>query len=167
MRNGSTLIGVNSINTFKQELLPLIHLSENIIFNIFDSEGFKLFTRLRLGFRYLNENRVRQSFQKCLKALYTCGLEIENSCNYLLHCNHNILFRIDLTNSVKTFVVDFESLPGSKTVAILLYGDSRWDDNKNNGFNFMEYIFSVKTYALIVVQGGYLQVISFIQVNLP
>ena len=118
------MIGVNSINTFKQELLPLICLSENVIFNIFAPEGLELFTRLLLGFRYLNENRFRQSFQKCLKALYACGLETENSCNYLLHCNHNIPFRIDLTNSVKTFVVDFESLPGSKTVSILLYGDS-------------------------------------------
>ena len=46
LRNGSTLIRVNSINSFKQELLPLIHLLENIIFNIFDPEGLKLFTRL-------------------------------------------------------------------------------------------------------------------------
>ena len=27
---------LKSINSFKQELLPLIHLLENIIFNIFD-----------------------------------------------------------------------------------------------------------------------------------
>ena len=87
LRNGSTLIRVNSINTFKHELLPLICVLESIIFNIFDAEGLKLFTRLRLGFRYLNENRFRQSFQKCLSGLYTCGLETENICNYLLHCN--------------------------------------------------------------------------------
>ena len=36
-----------------------------------------------------------------------------------------LLFRIDLTNSVKTFVVDFESLSDCKKVEILLYGDSR------------------------------------------
>ena len=47
-RNGSTLIRVNSINAFKQELLPLIHLLENFIFNIFDPEGLKLFICLRL-----------------------------------------------------------------------------------------------------------------------
>ena len=32
---------------------------------------------------------------------------------------------IDLTNSVKTFVVDFESLHGRKNFEILLYRDSR------------------------------------------
>ena len=119
------MIRVNSINAFKQELLPLIHVLENIIFNIFDPEGFKLFTRLRLGFSHLNENRFRHNFQECLNALCICGLETGNSSHYLLHCHYNIPFRTDLTNSVKTFVVDFESLPGSKNVELLLYGDCR------------------------------------------
>ena len=79
LRNGSTLIGINSINVLKQKRLPLIRLLENIIFNIFDPEGLKLFSRFRLGFSHLNENRFRQNFQKCLPALYTCGLETENS----------------------------------------------------------------------------------------
>ena len=73
------MIRVNSINAFKQELLPLIHLLENIIFNIFDPEGLKLFTRLRLRFSQLNENRFRHNFQECVNALFTCGLETGNS----------------------------------------------------------------------------------------
>ena len=79
LRNGSTLIRVNSINAFKQELSPLIHLLENIIFNIFDPEGLKLFTRLSLRFSQLNENRFRHNFQECVNALFTCGLETGNS----------------------------------------------------------------------------------------
>ena len=59
-----------------------------------------------------------------------CNLETENA--YLSHCHHNALFRTDLTNSVKTLVVDFESLSDSKKVEILLYGDSQCDDDKNN-----------------------------------
>ena len=47
-------------------------------------------------------------------------------------CEQLLLFCIDLTNILKTFVVDFESLSDSKKVEILLYEDSRWDDNKNN-----------------------------------
>ena len=125
LRNGSTLIQEKSINSFKQELLPLIHLLENIIFNIFDPEGLKLFTPLRLGFSHLNENRFRHNFQECLNALYTCGLETRNSSHYLLHCHYNIPFRTDLTNNGKNFHADFESLPGNKNVEILLYGDCR------------------------------------------
>ena len=52
LRNDSTLIQVNSVNAFKQELLPLIRLLENSIFNIFDPRGLKLLTRLRLGFSH-------------------------------------------------------------------------------------------------------------------
>ena len=39
---------------------------------------------------------------------------------------------MDLTSSVKTFVDDFKSLSDSKMIAILLYGDSQCEDNKNN-----------------------------------
>ena len=46
-----------TINTFKQKLLPFIRPLENRIFNIFDPEGLKLLTRLRLGFSHLSEHR--------------------------------------------------------------------------------------------------------------
>ena len=129
LRNGSTFIRVSSIYAFKQEPLPLIHLLENFIFNIFDPEGLKLFTRLLLGFSHLNENHFRHNFQECLNALCTCGLETRNSSHYLWHCHYNIPFRIDLTNCAKTFAVDCESLSGNKNVEILLSGDCRWDNN--------------------------------------
>ena len=77
------MIQVNSINAFKQELLSLIRLLENMIFNIFDAEGLKLLTRLRLGFSHLNENRFQHNFQECLNALCICSLETENSFYYL------------------------------------------------------------------------------------
>ena len=41
-------------------------------------------------------------------------------------------FRIGLTNRVKTFVVDFESLSNSKKVEILLHGHSWCDGNESN-----------------------------------
>ena len=121
-----------TINAFKQKLLPFIRPLENSIFNIFDPEGLKLLTRLRLGFSHLNEHSFQDNFQECLNPLCTCSLETENTSHYLLHCHHNPPFRTNLTNSVKTFVVDFESLSDSEKVEILLYADSRCDDNQNN-----------------------------------
>ena len=112
--------------------MPLICLLQNSIFNIFDPEGLNFLTRLRLGFSHLNEHHFRQNFQEWLNPLCTCSLEIENISHYLLHCRHNAPFRIDVTNSVKTFVVDFESLSDSKKVDILLYEDCQCDDNKNS-----------------------------------
>ena len=67
----------------------LIRLLENSIFNIFDSEGLKLLTRLSLDFSHLKERRFRHNyFRKCLNALCTCSLETKNTSHYLLHCHH-------------------------------------------------------------------------------
>ena len=95
-----------NINAFKQKLLPFICPLENSIFNVFDQEGLKLLTRLRLGFSHLNEHRFRHNFQECLNPLCRCRLEVENTSHYLLYCHHKTHFRADLTISVKTFDVD-------------------------------------------------------------
>ena len=93
-----------NINAFKQKLLPFICPLENSIFNVFDQEGLKLLTRLRLGFSHLNEHRFGHNFRECLEPLCTCSLETENTSHYLLHCYHNALFCIDLMKSVKTSI---------------------------------------------------------------
>ena len=59
-------------------------------------------------------------------------MNITNSSHYLLHCHHILPFVLILRIVWKTFVVDFESLSDSKKVEIILYGDSRCDDNQNN-----------------------------------
>ena len=120
------MIRVNSINPFKQKLLPLIRLLQNSIFNIFDPEGLKLLSRLCLGLSHLNKHRFQHNcVQKCLKAVCTCSLETEHTSHYLLHCHHNIPFCSNLTHNANTFVFDFELLSGNKNVEIILYGDSR------------------------------------------
>ena len=43
-----------TISAFKQKLIPFIRPLENSIFSIFDLEGLKLRTGLRLGFSHLN-----------------------------------------------------------------------------------------------------------------
>ena len=115
--------------------MPFIRPLENSIFNIFDPEGLKLLSRLRLGFSHLNENRFRHNFQECLNCLCTHTIKTSNTSHDLLHCRRNSPFRTYLANSVKTFVVDFQSLSDGKKVGILLYGNSRCDDNQNNSIS--------------------------------
>ena len=55
-----------TIYAFKQKRFHFILSLENSIFSIFDPEGLKLLTGLRLGFSHLNEHRFRHNFQKCL-----------------------------------------------------------------------------------------------------
>ena len=66
-----------------------------------------------------------------MNPLCSCSLEIEDTSHYLLHCYHFSHYRIDLMNSVKSILENFESLFDSVKRDILLYGDSRLDGHKN------------------------------------
>ena len=48
-----------------------------------------------------------------------------------LHCHHFFHYCIDLMNSVKSVLENFESLSDGVKKDILLHGDSRLDGNKN------------------------------------
>ena len=66
-----------------------------------------------------------------MNPLCSCSLEAEDTLHYLLHCHHFNQNRLDLVNSVKSVLDNFESLPDNIKKEILLYGDSRLDNNKN------------------------------------
>ena len=66
-----------------------------------------------------------------MNPLCSCSLEIEDTSHYLLHCHHFSQYRIDLMNSVKSILENFESLSDNVKKDILLYGDSCLDGNKN------------------------------------
>ena len=47
------------------------------------------------------------------------------------HCHHFTFYRIDLMNSLKSICNNFESTTDNNKITLLLYGDSRFDGNKN------------------------------------
>ena len=51
--------------------------------------------------------------------------------HYPLHCQLFSNHRCDLMNSVKSIVPNFESLTDNNRVDILIYGDSKFDENIN------------------------------------
>ena len=120
-----------SIAIFKNRLLSFICPIHFDVYNIFDPIGLKFLTRLRLDFSHLNEHRFRHNFQDCLKPLCSYSLETEDTKHYLLHCHHFSQHRIDLINSVKYIFEDFDSLSDNAKKDLLLYGDPRFDINKN------------------------------------
>ena len=126
-----TIRNPESISIFKSRLLSFIRPLESNVNNIFDPIGLKFLTRLRLGFSHFNEHRFQHNFQDCMNPLCSCSLEIEDKSHYLLHCHHFSHYRIDLMNSVKLILENFESLPDNVKKDILLYGDSRLEENKN------------------------------------
>ena len=50
----------------------------NSLFNISDSLGIKLPTRLRLGLRHLREHKFNHNFQDTINPLCSCSLESES-----------------------------------------------------------------------------------------
>ena len=120
-----------SISLFKSRLLPFICPNQSNIHNIFDPIGLKLLTRLSLGLRNINEHKFRHNFQDFLNPLCSCSLEIEDTTHNLLYCQHFSNHHYDLINSVKSIIRNFESLSDNSRIDILLYGDLRFDENKN------------------------------------
>ena len=79
----------------------------------------------------MNEDKFRHNFQACLNPLCSFGMEVEDTVHYLLHHHHFSQYCFDLINSVKYISDDFESFSDNVKRGILLYGDSRFDTNKN------------------------------------
>ena len=97
-----------SISSFKNRLLAFIRPQESSIFNIFDPQGLKFLTRLRVEFSHLNEHRFRHNIENCVNPLCSCSLEIEDTSHYLLHCHHYSQNRIYLMNSIESVINNFE-----------------------------------------------------------
>ena len=121
----------DSISLFKSRLLSFIRPVQNKIDNIFDPDGLKFLTQLRVGLSYLNAHRFRHNFQDCLNPLCSCSLEIEDTTHYLFHCRHFSTQRANLMNSIKSVFQNFEFLSENNKKDLLLFGDSRFSKNKN------------------------------------
>ena len=101
------------------------------MYNIFDPIGLKLLTRLRLEVLVILMNISLDIIFKTLNPLCLCSLEIEDTIHYLLHCQYFSEHCINLINSVNSVSDNFESFSDNDKRDILLYGDTRFNTNKN------------------------------------
>ena len=69
------LKNVQSISDFKRRLLTIIRPTRNSYYDIFDIEGIKKLTKLRVDFSALNEPRFRHKFD-CTSPVCKCGMGI-------------------------------------------------------------------------------------------
>ena len=65
---------IESINKFKVAILNFIRPKANSVFDIHDTNGIKLLSRLRLNFSHLNEHKFRHNFNDRVDPMCTCGL---------------------------------------------------------------------------------------------
>ena len=85
---------------------------------------------MRLGLSHLNEHRFNLSFQNCINPLYTC-IEVESTSHFFMHCLHYNDIRATLLSDLKSVDGNVLKLSDNKLINLLLYGDPRFDSNKN------------------------------------
>ena len=73
-----------SVNVFKKNILKFIRLGPNKFVNIYNPDGLKLLTRLRLGLSYLRSHKFNHNFSDCLKEICLCGKDIESTGQFLI-----------------------------------------------------------------------------------
>ena len=59
------ILNSSSINVLKKELVKFIRPEPNSTYNINDTKGLKLLTRLWLGLTHLGNHKFRHNFQDC------------------------------------------------------------------------------------------------------
>ena len=112
--------------------MAFIQPVQRSIYSVFNPQGLKFLTWLRLGLSHLKEHRFRHNFKDCINPLYSCSLEVKNPLHFFLHCQHYLTFCMGLTNNVNQFDENFSYLSDVNKASLLLYGDSRFGDNRNN-----------------------------------
>ena len=71
-----------SHEVFKNSLLKFIRRSPNNLFNVSDSHGTNLLTRLHLGLSHLREHKFNHNFQDTINPLCSCTLESKSTAHF-------------------------------------------------------------------------------------
>ena len=87
-------------------------------------------TRLCLGLSHLREHKFNHSFQNCIDTLCSCGIDIESTSHFSLHCplfnDKRITFRSTLSKTDCKLIQANES----SLTETLLFGNSLFDLKK-------------------------------------
>ena len=137
-----------SLSIFKNCILKFIRPSLSNTHNSFNTKGIKYLTRLRLGLSHLREHKFKHGFLDSINPICNCGLDIETTCHFLLHCRSFINERTLLLNDISRITKD--ALPSCEAGFIkrLLYGDDSFDSATNTLIlnASLEYILSSKRF---------------------
>ena len=100
----SSIVECNSLSIFRKSLLKIIRPTANSVFDICDSNGVKLLTRLRLGLSHLREHKFSHNFRNTINPLCPCNLEVESVSHYFLRCQNFTQQRMILMNELSNII---------------------------------------------------------------
>ena len=121
----------SSFNIFRKSILKFIRASANSLFNCHNPKGIKFITELRLGLSHLREHKFKHSFQNSLNPFCSCGLDIESTAHFLLHCLKYIIERLTLLSTL--VIIDNNLLDLCEPILIrtLPFGSNSFDTDAN------------------------------------
>ena len=116
---------------FKNQLLKFLRPNLNSLFNVPDSLGIKLLTRLRLSLSHLWKHKSNQDFQGTINPLCSCSLEAESTSHFFLHYPNSR----DLCKCLMREIIKIDSctlgLDENSIRKLLLHEDGRYDNRTN------------------------------------
>ena len=89
-------------------------------FNIIDSVGLKLLTRLRSNLSHLMDHKFQHNFSVILNPLCSCNIEIESTSHYLLRCSFFTPIGKMLLENIIELVVPISNLSEDQQVNLVL-----------------------------------------------
>ena len=111
--------------------LNLLDPNQTVFFNCCNLKGIRLITRLQLELSHLREHKFKYNFQNCLNPLCSCGLSIESTSHFLLHClifhdkRHTLLSTL---NNIDSKILESND---SYLTQTLLFGSTSFDSETN------------------------------------
>ena len=120
-----------SLSLFNTNILKFIRPSPNSVYNCHNPKGLKFITRLRLGLNHLREHKFKHSFQDTINPLYSCGLDIEPTGHFLLHCPQFVNERRTLLSTIGNINYKLLENTDSNLTQKLLFGNTSFDITGN------------------------------------
>ena len=118
-----------SLAMFKSRLIKLIRPNKYETYGVYDPNGLRFLTQLRVGLSVLREHKFRHSFCDTSDPMCLLNDGVENTEHYMLLCQdfnqqRTLLFR-KVFDVLSEMGVNVNDLSQCALLHILLYGDSR------------------------------------------
>ena len=101
------------------------------MFDCHNLKGTKYLTRLRLGFSHIHEHKFKNNIQDRFNPLCTCDCDVENRCNYLLHCPNFLVERNTLLKKITNIDSNILNQADATITKTLLFGNSKYSSEIN------------------------------------
>ena len=125
LRNSKTFVD------FKNSILKFIRPSPSNVFNCNNYKGIRLIMRLHVGMSHLQEHKFKDNFQDFLNPICSCGLDIESTSHFLLHCPTFNGEQYTLLSTLNNIDCKLLKLTKSSLLQTLSYGNTLFDKEKN------------------------------------